>query len=83
MTAQIIDLGAWRRKHRAPQTNAMRIPFLLPTWPWGWLQPVLVEVEVAISTNNTTPARGVVRQNTALHPERLIGVPPSSGRSTR
>ena len=45
MSAQIIDLHAWRREHRPPEPTFVSVPFLLPTWPWGWLQPVVVEVD--------------------------------------
>ena len=37
MSAQIIDLRAWRREHRAPERRVANIRLLLPTWPWGWL----------------------------------------------
>ena len=48
MSAEIIDLCAWRRERRAPETTFVSVPLLLPTWPWGWLQPVLVEVDLGI-----------------------------------
>jgi hypothetical protein len=51
MSAEIISLEAWRRRHCAhhePQQNAaLRIPFLVPTWPCGWLQPMLVEIDMS------------------------------------
>ena len=55
MSAKIIDLGAWRREHRAPKKTCVSVPLLLPTWPWGWLQPVLVEVDLGIMTDGPTP----------------------------
>jgi hypothetical protein len=54
MSAEIIDLHAWRREHRAPETMFVSIPFLLPTWPWGWLQPVVVEVDLGMMTSGLT-----------------------------
>ena len=48
MSAEIIDLQAWRRERRSEQRSvgheAVRIPILAPTWPWGWLLPVLIEM---------------------------------------
>jgi hypothetical protein len=44
MSAEIIDLRAWRREHLAPERTLVSLLLLLPAWPWGWLQPVLVEV---------------------------------------
>lgn len=41
-TAQIIDLAAYRAAHRKPVV----VLFLLPSWPWGWLVPVLVEMSL-------------------------------------
>jgi hypothetical protein len=49
MSAEIISLEAWRRGHcvhHEPERSPLRIPFLVPTWPYGWLQPMLVEIEV-------------------------------------
>jgi hypothetical protein len=52
MSAEIINLHAWRReRNRVPKTTFVSIPFLLPTWPWGWLQPVVVEVDLGMMTN--------------------------------
>jgi hypothetical protein len=51
MSAEIISLHAWRREHREhrePETTSVSVPFLLPTWPCGWLQPVLVEVDLGL-----------------------------------
>jgi hypothetical protein len=48
MSAEIINLRAWRRAHRTHETTFVSVPLLLPTWPWGWLQPVLVEVDLGI-----------------------------------
>jgi hypothetical protein len=58
MSAEIIDLRAWRREHRAPETTFVSVPLLLPTWPWGWLQPVLVEVDLGI-IDGPTPSCGL------------------------
>jgi hypothetical protein len=44
MSAKIIDLRAWRLEHRAPERTQVNIPLLVPTWPWGWLAPVLIEI---------------------------------------
>jgi hypothetical protein len=44
MSAQIIDLRAWRREHRSAEPTPVKIPVLVPTWPWGWLLPVLIEM---------------------------------------
>jgi hypothetical protein len=41
-SAQIIDLAAYRATHRKPVT----VRFLLPSWPWGWLMPVVVRWEI-------------------------------------
>jgi hypothetical protein len=49
MSAEIISLEVWRRGHCAhqePERSPLRIPFLVPTWPCGWLQPMLVEIDV-------------------------------------
>ena len=54
MSAEIIDLGAWRREHRAPKKTCVSVPLLLPTWPWGWLQPVLVDIDLGIMTDGPT-----------------------------
>jgi hypothetical protein len=53
MSAQIIDLHAWRREHRPPEPIFVSVPFLLPTWPWGWLKPVVVEVDLGLMRNGT------------------------------
>jgi hypothetical protein len=52
MSAEIIDFRTWCREHRAPETTSISFPLLLPTWPWGWLQPVLLEVDVGITLNS-------------------------------
>jgi hypothetical protein len=44
MSAEIIDLRAWRREHRSVERTPVKFPFLVPTWPWGWLLPVLMEI---------------------------------------
>lgn len=48
MSAEIIDLRAWRRDHRPEQASVehvpVKMPLLVPTWPWGWLLPVLIEM---------------------------------------
>ena len=46
MSAEVIDLRAWRRARREPERKQVKIPLLVPSWPWGWLQPVLVEVTI-------------------------------------
>jgi hypothetical protein len=49
MSAEIVSLQAWRRRHsehREPESHSVSFPCLLPTWPYGWLQPVLVDVGV-------------------------------------
>jgi hypothetical protein len=51
MSAEIISLEAWRRRHCAaeePTNRSVTIPCLLPTWPWLWLQPTLVEIDVGM-----------------------------------
>ena len=57
MSAEIIDLHTWRCAHRAPEMAPVTVPVLLPTWPWGWLQPTLFEVDVGMTTDSHTPAR--------------------------
>jgi hypothetical protein len=57
MSADIIDFCAWRREHRAPDTTFVSVPLMLPTWPWGWLLPSLVDVDLGILTDNPTPPR--------------------------
>lgn len=49
MSAEIVSLQAWRRRHsehREPESHPVSLPCLLPTWPYGWLQPVLVDIDV-------------------------------------
>lgn len=49
MSAKIVSLQAWRRRHSGhsePESHSVSFPCLLPTWPYGWLQPMLVEVDV-------------------------------------
>ncbi len=49
MSAEIVSLQAWRRRHgehHEPESRSVRFPCLLPTWPYGWLQPMLVEIDV-------------------------------------
>jgi hypothetical protein len=46
MSAEIIDLCAWRREHRPVEHAPVKIPLLVPTWPWGWLLPVLIEMTI-------------------------------------
>lgn len=51
MSAEIVSLQAWRRQHcahRQPEQSAVSVPFLVPTWPCGWLQPMLVEIDVGV-----------------------------------
>lgn len=45
MSAEIIDLREWRRDHRPLEQVLVKksLP-LLPTWPWGWFLPVLIEM---------------------------------------
>lgn len=62
MSAEIIDLHAWRCAHRAPEMAPVTVPVLLPTWPWGWLQPTLFEVDVGMTTDSPTPAHTVPDQ---------------------
>jgi hypothetical protein len=44
MSAEIINLRAWRRAHRETERMQVNVPVLVPTWPWGWLAPVLIEI---------------------------------------
>ena len=44
VSAEIVDLHVWRREHKARQHRLVTFPVLLPTWPWGWLLPVLAEM---------------------------------------
>lgn len=46
MSAEIVDLRAWRREHRPLEHSLVKFPLLLPTWPWGWLLPVLIEMTI-------------------------------------
>ena len=51
MSADIISLQEWRRKHcehHQHETMSVSFPFILPTWPCGWLLPMLVEIDVSI-----------------------------------
>ena len=50
MSAEIICLQAWRGSHRVqpPANRSVSFPLLLPTWPCGWLQPMLVEIDVGM-----------------------------------
>jgi hypothetical protein len=85
MSAEIISLEAWRRGHCAqhePEQRALTIPFLLPTWPCGWLQPMLVEIDVrkiaefgALAACATGPMGfgGFLYRDHALRPDRDQG----------
>jgi hypothetical protein len=57
MSAEIIDFCAWRREHRAPEATSVSVPVLLPTWPWGWLLPSLVDLDLGILTDSPAPPR--------------------------
>jgi hypothetical protein len=49
MSADIISLQEWRRKHcehHRHENMSVTFPFVLPTWPFGWLRPMLMEIEV-------------------------------------
>ena len=58
MSADIISLQEWRREHREHHRHenehhrhenmSVSVPFVLPTWPFGWLLPMLVEIDVSI-----------------------------------
>jgi hypothetical protein len=51
MSAEIVSLQAWRRQHGAhqePEAGAVSVPLLVPTWPCGWLQPMWLEIDVAM-----------------------------------
>jgi hypothetical protein len=92
MSAEIIDLRAWRQEHREtqePETRLISVPFLLPTWPWGWLQPVLLEVAVGIVEDAQEPPRKFAAQSAgrfaheawpSLHPGRERGDSPATPR---
>ncbi len=62
MSADIIDFRAWCREHKAPETTAISIPLLLPTWPWGWLQPVLLELSVGTTSSEGAPCGRLASQ---------------------
>ena len=51
MSADIISLQEWRRKHcehHQHETMPVSFPFILPTWPSGRLLPMLVEIAVSM-----------------------------------
>jgi hypothetical protein len=85
MSAEIISLEAWRREHSAhhePEQNALKIPFFVPTWPCGWLQPMLVEIDVrqiaefgalAACAAGQTGFGGLLYRDRALRPDRDQG----------
>jgi hypothetical protein len=93
MSAEIIDFQAWRRAHRASEPRFARIPFLVPTWPWGWLQPALVEVEFGMPVGfggktdvggrsdqkNAWASRAAGCERATAMTGRLSVVPPSKG----
>ena len=91
MSAEIISLQAWRRQHCArpePETRSedrpVSLPLLLPTWPYGWLQPMLVEVDVGMIAELfalTPPPRADrhPRQSAAIH--RLVREPAAQGKA--
>jgi len=81
VSAEIIDFHAWRRAHRAPETALGRIPFLVPTWPWGWLQPALVEVDLGMMTGRSKSPCGERRVTATA--DRLSLAPPSKGGQKR
>lgn len=50
MSAQIISLAAWREARLPPQpdfeSQAMLFPVLLPSWPFGYLWPILTFIRL-------------------------------------
>jgi hypothetical protein len=57
MSADIISLQEWRREHCEHHRHenmsvsvpfVFSVPFVLPTWPFGWLLPMLVEFDVSM-----------------------------------
>jgi hypothetical protein len=46
MSAEIISLQAWRSEYHEPANRSVNFSLLLPTWPYGWLRPMLVEIDV-------------------------------------
>jgi len=84
MSAEIIDLQAWRRAHCVAKTKSVSVPLLLPTWPWGWLQPVLVEVEVGMMTESPRAARQAAAQaNLGRRSHQNIWQSPAANRERR
>ena len=76
MSAEIIDFCAWRREHRAPEATPASVPVLLPTWPWGWLLPSLVDVDLGILTDSPAPPREPApSQSSAASRERRTAAP--------
>ena len=74
MQAEIIDFRAWRREHRAPETTTISFPVLLPTWPWGWLQPMLLEVNVGVGSRSLMPpSRSAQRPHPGTLPPQTSG----------
>jgi hypothetical protein len=66
MSAEIISLEAWRRRHCAhhePEDSSVRVQFLVPTWPWLWLQPMLVEIDVGMVAEFGIPATAASHMN--------------------
>jgi hypothetical protein len=91
MSAEIISLQAWRQQHCAhhePEARSedrpVSVPFLLPTWPYGWLQPMLVEVDMGLIAElfALTPLPRTdrhPRQSAAIH--RLVREPVAQGKA--